>query len=39
MQHIYSLPGFEALKYRPYFPRALVLDEGENMFDRISGAT
>lgn len=35
MQHIYSLPGFEALKYKPYFPRALVLDEGENMFDRI----
>jgi len=35
MQHIYTLPGFEALKYKPYFPRALVLDEGENMFDRI----
>jgi polyphosphate kinase len=34
-QHIYSLPGFEALKYKPYYPRALVLDEGENMFDRI----
>lgn len=35
MQHIYSLPGYEALKYKPYFPRALVLDEGENLFDRI----
>lgn len=35
MQHIYQLPGFEALKYKPYFPRALVLDDGENLFERI----
>ena len=35
MQHIYSLPGYEALKYKPYFPRALVLEEGETLFDRI----
>jgi polyphosphate kinase len=35
MRHIYSLPDYEHLKYRTYFPRALVLAEGENMFDRI----
>jgi polyphosphate kinase len=35
MQHIYSLPGYEHLKYKTYFPRALVLAEGESMFDRI----
>ncbi len=35
MQYIYVLPGFEALKYKPYFPRALVLTENESMFDRI----
>ncbi len=35
MQHIYNLPGFEHLKYKPFFPRALVLEEGESMFDRI----
>ncbi len=35
VQSVYSLPGFEHLKYKPYFPRPLVLDEGESMFDRI----
>lgn len=35
VQSIYPLPGFEHLKYKPYFPRPLVLDEGESMFDRI----
>ena len=35
MKNLYSLPGFEDLKYPPYTPRALVLEEGQTMFDRI----
>lgn len=36
MKHIYSLPGFDHLKYPPYTPKPLLLEEGESMFDRIA---
>ncbi len=35
MRHIYSLPGHTHLKYPPFTPAPLVLEEGESMFDRI----
>ena len=35
MRHLYSLPGFESLKYEPLLPRPLPIEEGMTMFDRI----
>ena len=35
MKHLYALPGFEKLKYPPYNPGMLHLEEGETLFDHI----
>lgn len=35
MRNIYPLSGFEALKYAPFTPKALTLEEDQTMFDRI----
>lgn len=32
---VYALEGFEALRYPPFQPRTLALEEGETLFDRI----
>ena len=35
MRYIYGLSGYEHLKFPPYVPTQLVLEEGESMFDCI----
>lgn len=35
MRYLYKLPGFDSLKYPPFSPRALKLDEEESLFSRI----
>jgi len=36
MREVYKLPGHDALKYSPYSPRRLLLEEDESMFSRIA---
>ncbi|MDL2206739.1 RNA degradosome polyphosphate kinase [Eubacteriales bacterium OttesenSCG-928-N13] len=36
MRQIYSLKGFDHLKYQPYVPSPLVLEEDETLFQRIA---
>ena len=35
MKELYKLPGYDALKYKPFTGRALEMAEEESMFDRI----